>query len=62
MRAYRKLAKDRERRKAFLQGFQALRDDLLATFRRIGEAELSGYTAVEIIKNSKADVPRETST
>jgi hypothetical protein len=62
MRDYRKTTKYRNHYKAYLQGFQALRDDLIATFRRIGEAEMSGYTAVEIIKNSKADVPRETST
>jgi hypothetical protein len=62
MRGYRRTAKAREQRKAFLQGFHALRDDLLAMFRRIGEGEMSGYTAVEIVKTSTADVPRETST
>jgi hypothetical protein len=62
MRGFRKTAKQRERTKAFLAGFKALKDDLAIAFRRIGEGQLSGYTALEIVKNSKPDVPRETST
>lgn len=62
MREYRKTAKARERQRAFLRGFNALKDDLITAFRRIGEGEMSGFTALEIVKNSKPIVARETST
>lgn len=55
----------RQRKKleqAFLAGFGSLKADLLDAFRRIGSGEMNGYTAVEIVKNSKPDVPRDTTT
>ena len=62
MRGYRKTSKQQAHMKAFRQGFHALRDDLIATFKRIGEGEMSGWTALQIVKNSKPIVARETST
>jgi hypothetical protein len=62
MRGFRKTARQRDRTKAFHAGFKALKEDLTVAFRRIGEGQLSGYTALEIVKNSKPDVSRETFT
>jgi hypothetical protein len=62
MRTWRSLSKRKQQSKAFTAGFEALRSDLLEVFRRIGNAELNGYTALEIVKNSKPIVARETST
>lgn len=62
MKGFRKTAKQRAYTKAFLLGFNTLKDDLTATFRRIGEGEMSGFTALEIVKNSKPIVARGTST
>jgi hypothetical protein len=61
-RQNRKERIDRERRKSFLAGFQAAQDDLLKVFKRIGESEMNGLTACEIVRTAKPDVPRETST
>lgn len=61
-REHRKERAAREKRKAFLAGFQAAQDDLLKVFQRIGEAEMSGVTAYEIVRTAKPDVPRATST
>ena len=60
MRGYRLTSKQRAHIKSFLQGYNALRDDLTATFKRIGEGEMTGYTALEIVKNSKPIVARGT--
>jgi hypothetical protein len=61
MRQYRKDSKERERQKAFLSGFQALKSELTTAFLRIGKGELTGYTALEIVRNTEATVSRETS-
>lgn len=61
-RKHRKDRINRERRKSFLAGFQALQEDLLKVFKRIGESEMNGLTACEIVRTAKPDVSRETFT
>jgi hypothetical protein len=59
-RQHRKDRAERERRKSFLAGFQAAQDDLVKVFKRIGEGEMSGVTACEIVRTARPNVPRET--
>ena len=59
-RGFRKTNLARKLDKAYLAGFQALKTDLMEVFIRIGRGELSGYTAHEMVKNSRANVPRDT--
>jgi hypothetical protein len=61
MRSWRALSKKNQQNKAFNAGIEALRADLSETFRKIGSAEMNGYTALEIVKNSKSLVARGTS-
>lgn len=61
MRKYRKDARAKDLQKAYRAGFQALKTELTAMFMRIGKGELTGYTALEIVRNSSPDVPRGTS-
>jgi hypothetical protein len=58
--AHRKAREARQLEQHYTRGFEALRQDLMAVFQRIGKAELNGYTALEIVKNAKLDVPRAT--
>jgi hypothetical protein len=60
MKQYRKRRDQKIRAKAFLDGFRALQADLMETFQRMGKGETSGFTALEIVKNSQPEVPRET--
>lgn len=60
MRDYRKESRERERKKAFVAGFQALRVNLMGQFKRIGKGEMNGFTAFEIVRNTEPDVPRGT--
>jgi hypothetical protein len=62
MRGWRRTAGQKKLAKAYRRGFEALRQDLLGAFRRIGKGEMNGYTALEIVKNAKIDVRRETFT
>jgi hypothetical protein len=61
MRGYRKTHGERVRKTAFKAGVDELRKQLIRGFRLIGNGELSGWTAVEIVRNTKIDVPRGTS-
>jgi hypothetical protein len=45
---------------AYRRGFEALKADLTMVFLRIGKAEMNGYSAAEIVKNAKPEVPRGT--
>lgn len=43
---------------AYLAGFAGLKAQLTQTFARIGRGEMTGYTALEVVRNSKPDVSR----
>jgi len=60
MRGFRVKRERSKLRTAFLAGFEALRAELISAFTKIGKGEMNGYTAREIVKNSVADVPRDT--
>ena len=60
MRDFRKRILARKLEKAYLAGFQALKTDLMEAFIRIGRGEMNGYTAHELVKNSRLNVPRST--
>ena len=60
MRDFRKSNLERKLSKAYLVGFEALKADLMEAFIRIGRGELNGYTAHEIVKNSRPKVSRAT--
>jgi len=59
-KANRALRRERELKTAFCRGFEALKADLTTVFLRIGRAEMNGYSAAEIVKNAKPEVPRGT--
>lgn len=62
IRTYRARARKSRDLKAYNRGIEALRVLLSDVFKTIGAAELSGYTALEIVANSAAKVPRGTFT
>lgn len=62
MRAWRQNKKRKDAERAYFRGVAALREALVGVFKSIGSAELSGYTAVQIVQNCAAKVPRETFT
>jgi hypothetical protein len=53
MRGWRSTSGQKKSERAFNRGFETLRQDLLQHFQRIGHGEMNGYTAAEIVKNSK---------
>jgi hypothetical protein len=56
MRDYRatlKRTKCGEQKRIFREGADALRKLAMETFRRIGSGELTGYTAMEIMRDLK---------
>jgi hypothetical protein len=59
-RTYRKTAAARNERKAFIAGWTALQTELVETFQVIGRGEMSGFTALEIVRNTSPKVPRGT--
>ena len=59
-KSFRKASLQRKLDKAYLAGFQALKADLMEAFIRIGRGEMNGYTAHELVKNSRLNVPRAT--
>lgn len=60
MKAYRVRREKKVRDTAFVAGFRALQASLAKTFQGIGKGEMNGYTALEVVKNAKPDVARET--
>jgi hypothetical protein len=62
MREWRPTQRKTREQKAYNRGVEALREALAGVFKSIGSAELSGYTAVQIVSNCAAKVPRETFT
>lgn len=62
MRDWRRRKKSKDAERAYFRGVAALREALAGVFKSIGSAELSGYTAVQIVQNCAAKVPRETFT
>lgn len=60
MRDFRKRSQRKKLERAFLAGYNALRNELEVLFRKIGKGEMNGYTACEVVKNAKPEVPRET--
>ncbi len=61
MRSYMPNRRKNIEQRAFSQGAESLRETLKEIFRSIGKADLSGYTAVEIVNNCAVKVPRGTS-
>jgi hypothetical protein len=56
MRDYRatlKRARGHADRRLFQAGIEALRKQAIETFRRIGSGELTGYTAMDIMRDLK---------
>jgi len=60
MRAWRSRKSIKMQENAYFQGVAALRQSLTEVFKTIGRAELSGHTAVQIVSNCAAKVPRGT--
>lgn len=60
MKAYRVRRDEKLRDTAFIAGFRALQAHLSRAFQGIGKGEMNGYTALEVVKNAKPDVARET--
>jgi hypothetical protein len=60
MREWRRNNRKKRDRLAYNSGVEALRSALSDVFKSIGRAELSGYTALQIVSNCAAKVPRET--
>lgn len=61
MRSYMPNRRKTIEQRAYYQGAESLRDSLKEIFKSIGKADLSGYTAVEIVNNCAVRVPRGTS-
>ncbi len=56
MRAYRatiKRARGHADRRLFIAGIEALRKQAMDAFRRVGNGEMTGYTAMEIMRELK---------
>jgi hypothetical protein len=49
-----------QEKRLFQQGVEALRKTAIEVFRGIGLGEMNGYTAAEVVKDLKLDVPRGT--
>ena len=49
-----------QEKRLFQQGVEALRKTAIEVFRGIGLREMNGYTAAEVVKDLKLDVPRGT--
>ena len=59
-RVDRRERKESEAKRLFQQGVEALRKTAFDAFRGIGLGEMNGYTAAEVVKDLKLDVPRGT--
>jgi hypothetical protein len=60
MKSYRTRRDHKLRETAFIAGFRSLQAFLARTFQGIGKGEMNGYTALEVVKNAKPHVTRET--